>query len=82
METYGGTCDERVLVLLQLAKNGFFAGANGDILGVNNPAQIVADKSTVAEIMREAIFLDGVNVQKYKQLKDDLEKYFYKGIDN
>ena len=48
VETYGGTFNKPVLVLLQLATNGFVAGANVDVLGVANTAHIAAAKATVA----------------------------------
>ena len=72
METYGGGIDELILVLLQVAKNGVMVGANRDVLWAYNYAQTAAAKATVAERMKAAIFFNGANVQKYKQLKDDL----------
>ena len=72
VKTYGGTFDKLGLVLLQLAKNGAVAGADGDIIGADNPAQIGATKEIVSESMKAAILLDRANGQKYKQLKDDL----------
>ena len=82
VKTYGGTFDKLGLVLLQLAKNGAVAGADGDIIGADNPAQIGATKEIVSESMKAAILLDRANGQKYKQLKDDLEIDFNKGIEN
>ena len=72
METYGEGFDELVLVLRQVAKNGVLVGANRDVLWADNYEQTAAAKATVAERMKAAIFLNGANVQKYKQLKDDL----------
>ena len=82
VETYGGTFDKPLLVILQLAKNGFVEGANRDVLGASNPAQNAAAKVTVAESMKVAIFLDWGNDQNYKQLKYDLEKGLSKGVEN
>ena len=50
METYGGTFNEPGLLLSQLVKNGVVEGADEDILGEANPAQITAANSTVSEI--------------------------------
>ena len=56
---YGGTFNEPILVLFQLAKNGFVVGSNRDVLGASNTAQIAVAKSAVEESMKEAILLDG-----------------------
>ena len=55
-----------------MATNGVVTGADGDILGADNPLQFASDKAVGTEIMKAAIFLDGTNVQKYKQIKDYL----------
>ena len=82
VETYGRTFDEPGLLLHQLATNRFVAGADGDFLGADNLVQIAAAKATVPETMKVAIFLDGSNLEKYKNLKNDLENDFSKGTDN
>ena len=82
MEIYGRIFENPRLVFLQLVTNGVVAGANGDVLGATNPAKIVSSKTTVSESMKVAILLDGVNGQKYKNLKDYSEKNLYKVIYN
>ena len=82
VENYGGKYYKPGLVLRQLVKNGVVAGANGDVLGASNPAHITSDNPTVINNTKADIFLDRENGQKYKQLKDDLENDFSKGIDN
>ena len=82
MKKYGGKFDEPGLVLRQLATNGVVTGADGDVLGAANTAHIAAYKITVIEITKVAIFLDRSNGQKYKNIKDDLEKDLSKGRDN
>ena len=82
VETYGGTFNEPGLLLSQLVKNGVVEGADEDILGEANPAQITAANSTVSEITQVAIFLGSTNYHKYKQLKDDLEKDLSKDTEN
>ena len=62
VETYGETFDKPLLVLCQLATNGVVSGAEGDVLRVDNTAQIAASNATVAESTKAAIFLDGENV--------------------
>ena len=61
--------------------DGALAGADRDVIGAANPAQIAATKEIVSESMKAAIFLDGANGQKYKQLKSDLENNFTKGTE-
>ena len=63
VEKYGGTIDKPGLVLCQLVTNGVVAGANGDVFGAANPAQIVAAKETISDSTKAAIFLYGVNVR-------------------
>ena len=82
VEKNGVTFDELELVILQLATNVVVLGADGDVLGAGNPAQIVASKSTVSDIMKVSIFLYRVNGQKYKQIRDGLENEFSKETDN
>ena len=62
VETYGKNIDELVLVLCQSMKNGFVAGADGDVLGEANTAQISADKETVSESTEVDILMDAVNI--------------------
>ena len=79
VETYGVTFNGPRLVLHQLARNGVVSGADGDVLGAANPAQIAVAKATIVDSMKVAIFLYGANGHKYKQLKNDLENELSKG---
>ena len=54
------------------------AGANGDVLWADNPAQISLAKATASESMKADILLDGDNGHKYKHNKDDTENDFSK----
>ena len=67
---------------VSLVTNGVVAGANKDVRGVASPAHIAASKTTVVDIMKAAIFLDGENGYNYNQIKDYLENDLSKGIDN
>ena len=79
VETYGGILDYPGLVLCQLMTNGVVVGADGDVLGAANPAQIAVAKATIVDSTKVAIFLYGANGHKYKQLKNDLENELSKG---
>ena len=69
-------------MLCQLGTNGVVPGADGDILGAVNSALIAAAKATLIMRMKAEILMDGENGQKYKHIKDNLEKKFSKVTDN
>ena len=67
---------------VSLVTNGVVAGAYKDVLGVASPAHVAVAKTTVVDILKAAIFLDGENGYNYNQLKDYLGKDLSNGTDN
>ena len=82
VEIYGGKFNKPVSMLYQLATNGVVAVSGGDVIGVDDPAQIAAAKATAEEITKASIFLDGANGKKYNYINNDMENDLYKGTDN